>query len=441
MSLVVPKILGVEQFSYWQLFLFYTTYVGFLSLGFNDGLYLTQGGRSVGEAIDDNVGPQIRLNTVLQTVFVIGICLFALRNTSDSSRSMVIILTGVFAVLSNLNADIGYFFQAVNDTKKFSIATMIEKAFFLMFVIAALLLRTSSYLPLAYLYVTAKFISLLYFAYMSRTMLMMPGKSLYDTFQRMLRNMGVGINLMFANIAGMLIIGIGRKLIDIVWGIESFGKFSFALSIENFFLVFICQVSMVLFPALRRATTKQLESFYGTGQKLLGYLLPAIYLSFLPIKLILNIWIPEYSTSFEVLGFLLPLCIFDGKMNLLSMTYLKVLRKEKILLKINLETVALSATIALLGAFVVRNIYVVIFSMVFSIMFRNVYSEFLLARMIDYKCFGDVFWELFLAIVYLISLITLPGIFSWILFAVVYFAYLIFHRGDIGNIWRDVLRK
>ena len=46
MSLLVPKMLGVEDFSYWQLFLFYLSYVGFFHFGITDGVYLKNGGIS-----------------------------------------------------------------------------------------------------------------------------------------------------------------------------------------------------------------------------------------------------------------------------------------------------------------------------------------------------------------------------------------------------------
>ena len=45
-SLIVPKLLGTEQYGYWQLFIFYIGYVGFFHLGLNDGVYLIKGGQS-----------------------------------------------------------------------------------------------------------------------------------------------------------------------------------------------------------------------------------------------------------------------------------------------------------------------------------------------------------------------------------------------------------
>ena len=40
LNLFVPKLLGVKEYSYWQLYVFYSSYVGFLHLGWVDGIYL-----------------------------------------------------------------------------------------------------------------------------------------------------------------------------------------------------------------------------------------------------------------------------------------------------------------------------------------------------------------------------------------------------------------
>ena len=37
-NLVLPKVLGVEAYSYWQLFVFYANFVPLLALGLNDGI-------------------------------------------------------------------------------------------------------------------------------------------------------------------------------------------------------------------------------------------------------------------------------------------------------------------------------------------------------------------------------------------------------------------
>ena len=49
MILIVPKLIGIKEYGYWQLYLFYSSYVGFLHFGWNDGIYLRYGGKEYDE--------------------------------------------------------------------------------------------------------------------------------------------------------------------------------------------------------------------------------------------------------------------------------------------------------------------------------------------------------------------------------------------------------
>ena len=44
LGFLVPHFLTVEGFGYWQIYVLYSSFVGFLSMGFIDGVYLRFGG-------------------------------------------------------------------------------------------------------------------------------------------------------------------------------------------------------------------------------------------------------------------------------------------------------------------------------------------------------------------------------------------------------------
>lgn len=62
--------------------------------------------------------------------------------------------------------------------------------------------------------------------------------------------------------------------------------------------------------------------------------MPGFLLVYMPLYYVLNLWLPQYKESLVYLIFLLPLCVYEGKMNLLCTTYFKVLRLEKNYLKL-----------------------------------------------------------------------------------------------------------
>ena len=44
-TLIVPKVFNQVEYGYWQLYIFYSSYVGFFHLGLQDGIYLRYGGQ------------------------------------------------------------------------------------------------------------------------------------------------------------------------------------------------------------------------------------------------------------------------------------------------------------------------------------------------------------------------------------------------------------
>lgn len=117
------------------------------------------------------------------------------------------------------------------------------------------------------------------------------------TLFEMTGNIKIGINLMLANIASTLIIGSARFIIDGKWGIEMFGQFSLSISMINFVLLFLGQVSMVLFPMLRQVDEENQSKFYLGIRDALSLFLPLAFVAYIPLKLVLGLWLPQYDDS------------------------------------------------------------------------------------------------------------------------------------------------
>ena len=47
--LIIPKYIGIIEYGYWQIYVFYSSYVGFLHFGWSDGIYLRYGGAKYSE--------------------------------------------------------------------------------------------------------------------------------------------------------------------------------------------------------------------------------------------------------------------------------------------------------------------------------------------------------------------------------------------------------
>ncbi|RGW10562.1 polysaccharide biosynthesis protein [Enterococcus asini] len=190
---------------------------------------------------------------------------------------------------------------------------------------------------------------------------------------------------MISNIVSMLILGISRLMVERQWSIETFGKLSFTLSISNMFMTFINAVGVVMFPLLRRSNKESLPLLYIKLRNVFVPITYGILIFFYPIKLILNYWLPEYSQSLFFMGILFPIVIYEGRMALLVSTYLKAIRKEKIILLSNVITLVIASLFSFVSVFIFKDIYLTIIVIVFSLAFRCMFAENLLVDVMHIK--------------------------------------------------------
>lgn len=85
-TLIVPKLLGVEQYGYWQLYIFYVSYVGFFHLGLSSGVYLTTGGQARDKMDKDSIKSQMIFGVTYQTIMALVIILLSVSATSAISK-------------------------------------------------------------------------------------------------------------------------------------------------------------------------------------------------------------------------------------------------------------------------------------------------------------------------------------------------------------------
>ena len=430
MSLIVPKMLGVEQFAYWQLFVFYVGYVGLFHFGLSDGVYLKYGGIHIENLDKNSIGSQMKLMIALHILTSVAI-IIATFSINDPNRRLVWIFTSFQLVLCNIYWYLGYVFQAANETRVYSITTIIIKISFILFLLMLFVINPKRFLPFLIIYLISQMLGTGYILWKGRKFLFSCHQPLKTTIFQAFDNCRIGISLTFSNIASSLILGIGRIFVDAGKGLEAFGMVSLALSLTNFFLQFISQISMVMFPALRQVNKESQIEWYIKLRSLLSYLLCAIMIFYVPVESILKLWLPQYEQSFKYLAILLPICIFDGKMQLLYNTYLKVLHKERILLAINLVVLGFSSFLCAISVFVLKSVVAVVIFQVAVIAIRSIIANMYLAHHLDVPFEKNILWECFLTCTFIIGNQFLPGLYSWIVYSAVLLIYLLISKSTI----------
>ncbi|MEG1738663.1 MAG: hypothetical protein RR259_10585 [Odoribacter sp.] len=435
-SLFVPKILGVFEFGFWQLFLFYCSYVGFALFGLNDGIYLIYGGKERSDINRELLTAEYLLGMLPSVcVSLIGV-IFGCAFFAETQRCYVIVAVSFYLILSSIIGLFGYLLQALNEVKTYAKSVIADKALFLVFLVVLFLFGCSTFEPYVICYLISKMLAAVYCVWLCRALLKKPSLSLVVVVRETIGTMRVGINLMLANMASLFIIGISRFFVDTIWGIETFSQYSFAISLVNFFILFISQISMVAFPVLRKldkVAIKRSFEFLGEGLSLGA---PIVYVAFFPVAILLGLWLPDYSQAITLFAILLPICVFEGKMDLNGATFLKVLRKERLLLIVNVVT----AFVSLFGSFVfgyyLKDLTCLCFVLVLSIAGRSIFTDLYLSNLLGVNSGKMIILDIVVTIIFEVVCIQMDYIAALVVMLTVLGIVFFINKNTIATIIR-----
>lgn len=434
MVLFVPKFMSIEAYGMWQLFLFYFSYLGFSSLGWQDGIYLKYAGKKF-EELDEKLFSGQFLALVLMTILEIIVLIFATNIwIVDSIKRNVLICSFSVMVFLHFNACCNYILQITNKITTYARLLFIERGTFALFVVISILTGATQFFNLF----IARFISLLcttiISAWICRRLIQWRFYSVKEIINEAFSNINVGVKLMFANIASMLIIGIVRYGISMEWSVATFGRVSLILNISNFFLVFITSVSIVFFPILKHMSEERLPEVYELIRTVLSISLLGLLIIYYPLKEILEWWLPQYADSLHYMIVLFPICLFESKMNLLINTYLKSLRKEKLLFRINITSVFISALVTIATVKVFHNLELAVFSITVLYAFRCEFAEWCMQSILKIQLNKAMIGELMMICLFMGIGYLLNDWISIVVYGIGYSIYLLINRKKISLI-------
>lgn len=438
--LVVPKLIGVEAYGYWQLYVFYILYVGFLHFGWCDGIYLRYGGDDYDKLDKSLFNSQFYSLLLSQIILAVSLWVVATLAVESIDKLAVLRLTLISMVAINMRWMLLYTLQATNRISEYANAVMIERVIYLILLIVFLSLGFRDFKLIIWTDVIGKYLSLFYAIYCCRDFVFRKAKDFYFSFSETYSNITVGIKLMFSNIASMLIIGSVRFGIERSWDVSTFGKVSLTLSISNMLMLFINAIGLVLYPVLRRTNAESLPSIY---LRLREVLMPVLFVSLLvyfPLKRILIYWLPEYADSLIYMALLFPIFVYEGKMSLLVNTYLKTLRQEKKMLRVNILSFVLSLIITFIFSVVYKNLDCLVASIVVILALRCVILEFFLAGKLQLSIGRSIVVEVFLTFIFVLSTWFLSSYWSLLAYSLVLMLYLLFKKNSLVESFRIVMK-
>lgn len=421
--MILPNLLGETAYGYLQLYLFYTTYVGFFHLGWIDGIYLRIGGKEYGQLEGQLYATQFIVLMIFELIVGVMIVVFANVFVPDVNRLHVIVLTCICMVIYIAKNYTTYILQATDRIKPYAIVTLIEKIIFAVIIIAAWVFRLGNYELIAIGDILGKLISTMVSLKYCKEILFCRMGNWKRTFQEIWINLSVGCKLLLANVAALLVNGIVRFAIERFWSIEVFGKVSLSMSLSNMLMVFISAISVVVFPMLKRMDEDKLGETYELIRNFLMVILLAALVFYYPAKHILTLFLPTYAESLKYMALMFPVCIFDSKISLLVNTYLKALRKEKTILIINISVVIVSMISTYFTVYIMHSLEMAVVSIVILMALQCAIAELYLSKYLGIDVIVDMVLEWILVTIFILASWFID---SWISMAIYFAAFIIY---------------
>lgn len=401
--LIVPKIIGVYEYGLWQLFLFYSSYVGILHFGWLDGIYLRYGGSQY-EDLDKSIfkAQYIFLlgSQVAFSIIVSGISYFLL----DGNIKNIIYSVAILIVIVNLKTYFQFILQMTNRISEYAMSNIIYAIIYAIVLILLIFLGVRDYRLYILSYILSQTCALIYCLVVCKDIICIEAKAPFHlSFDEIKINLSVGVKLVLSNVAGMLIVGTTRLGIQYGWSVTIFGKISLILNISSLLMVFVNSISLVLFPLLRRINPERINSVYNSLRNLLMPIVFVGMLIYFPIKLYMPLWLPKYNSALIYMSILFPMVAYTAKFEALSNTFLKVLRMERQLMFINIVTLILSVILTLISVGFLHSLTFTVLVIIIVMTVRSVISEWYINQKLRVSFFSEILMESMIVGMFMLS--------------------------------------
>ena len=403
LNLILPKYVSEMDYSNWQTFLLYLGYVPIFHFGFLDGLMLRYSQYDYKSLNKMLVQSQFRLFLGAEVFFaLIGFALsFGVEN--ETYRQIVRFIS--FGIITmNVYAYASHLFQMTNRISKYVVFVMMMRLMLGVGVVAALFCGANSFYDLCIVYFVSCILTILWGASQNKELFWGAGRLADGTVAELKSNVSSGMMLLIANLSSIFFVG-GAKMV-VQWHYDPllFGKIAFSFNLVNLFLTFVTAASIAIFPSLKRIDTDHLPDFYVKIRRSMTPLLFVSLALYFPGYYVLKLWLPNYADSLVYLGILMPMIVYESRVTLLTNNYLKTYRKERLMLVINVVSVAIAFMLFLLSAYMLDSLFILLACLVSVVIVRSVISEIVVMRIINRRRYASFGVELVFVVLFIFAI-------------------------------------
>lgn len=440
-TFIFPKFLGVTEYGYYQLYIFYTGYLLITALGLSDGVQLKIAGKEYKDLDFAEQNSLFWFSTTIQVFIYVILISLSVVFINEPNKKFTLICVCIVGFITHPRYYLYTLLQSVNRLKEYSHIIITERSISIVISIIALLLGFKNYRLMILFDVIGRIFSLILAMSFCKEIVFRKASFSKRIFTQLISYTLSGSMILFSMQTSVIVIGINRYAIEKQWGIEEFSKISLAIALSNMILRCVNSISVVMFPTLRKVDGKLLPVIYQNINTILMSTIFFLMCFFKPVCYLIGIWLPQYADSLKYSILLLPICIYECKYSLLINTNLKNLNKEKIIGAINAVSVAASIIIALLSIVIFKNMEFSIIGILIALSIRSMIGEWIIGKIFTIKVVWNIVSEFILSIMFIVCMYYNNGLIYTMIYIGTIVTYMVFERKKLLSIFKLVITK
>lgn len=289
----VPAILSVDGYANLKTYTLYISYIGMLSFGFIDGIYIKYGGQNI-----DNIDRGILKGEhyfLIIFQFIIMITFFIISVLTKDIIIFLFAITILPTVMVGFHQNLN---QATGNFKKYTRMMYIYSILYMVInVILALIFKSQNYIY----YCVVSFICnlIVFIIYEYKFMKQLTGIKAIINKKDIINNMKIGFFILLGNIAVISFYSIDKWFVKLLLSTQDFAFYSFAISMLNIVNTLITAISIIFYNYLFNNNNKEKIKRLETYLLILGSIAS---ISYFVLAFIVNNFIEKYLPSLDIIA-------------------------------------------------------------------------------------------------------------------------------------------
>lgn len=418
LGFVLPKLVSIDDYAYYQVYALYTSFAGFLHLGFVNGVYLRYGAFDYEKLPQEKFRKYFRILLLTQVIISIIIAI-ATQILITGNKRYVFLFVAVNITLLNLNSYFSYINQF---TKRFlmdSIFSIIQSLIQILLMIWVCMTEYKSYIYILLFLSISNIIRLLCSLSINRKICF--GKTnkikIFDDIQKIIK---AGFFIMISEWMGIVITSIDKLFVDTFFDVKLFSFYAFAISVVTAIYSVINISCTVVFPYLVRADKNKYSLYYNQLSNLFIILAGIVMCGYLPLDYMIRMLLPQYIHSLKYIFILFPTIIFKALFSMVSGNMYKAMQLSKEYSKNTIFALTIACISDAIAYIAFKSTYAIAIASLLTFVIWYIYTDIFFIKKLYIEIKEYIFrWGLIILEISLFVILLNEGvIFKWGIYVV-----------------------